>query len=109
MPASARSSPSSHVVRVVLAPARLLERVRGRRRLGLIVAYALIAAAIGVMAWRESRLIGLPDIGEPFDPAPVLALRIPDDENAFVLYRQASARARRDGTIERRIVGGPWP
>jgi hypothetical protein len=36
------------------------------------------------------QLWGLPDIGDPFDVAAFRSFTIPDDRNAFVLYRQAA-------------------
>ena len=42
--------------------------------------------------WWSIQLVGLPDIGEPFDVEAFRAFRIPDDRNAFVLYRQAADR-----------------
>ena len=42
--------------------------------------------------WWAAQLWGLPDIGDPFDVASFHAQTIPDDRNAFVLYRQAAAR-----------------
>ena len=41
--------------------------------------------------WWATQLLGLPDIGEPFDVKAFQAFTIPDDRNAFVLYRQAMA------------------
>jgi len=42
---------------------------------------------------------------------PLLSFRLPDDQNAFTLYRQASEKAKRNEVIERRILNGPytWP
>ena len=42
------------------------------------------------LLWWSIQLVGLPDIGEPFDVAAFRSFRIPDDRNAFVLYRQAA-------------------
>ena len=39
--------------------------------------------------------LGLPDIGDPFDVEAFQGETIPDDRNAFVLYRQAAALFRR--------------
>jgi hypothetical protein len=88
-----------------------LERSRGRRRLVLAFAYSLIVLLVGVLFWRESRLAGLPDVAIPFDTKRLLALTVPDERNAFVLYRQAGLKLKRDQTIERRIFGMPyaWP
>jgi hypothetical protein len=101
----------SKVLRPVLAPARWLERARGRKRLALVVFYCIVVCAIGLMLWRQSRLAGLPDVGDPVDAAPLYALRVPDEQNAFVLYAKASAKAHRDSAIEKRLLGGTyaWP
>ena len=42
--------------------------------------------------WWSIQLVGLPDIGEPFDLAAFRSLAIPDDRNACVLYREAADR-----------------
>jgi hypothetical protein len=98
-------------VRVILLPATSLERSRGRRRLALISLYTLIIIGIGVLLWRRSRLAGLPDVPAPFDPKPLLALSVPDDRNAYVLYHEARLKLKRNQAIERRIFGGAyaWP
>ncbi len=59
----------SVLISILLAPARAIERTRGWRRRGLLVVYALIAAAILIPLWRRSQLAGLPDALEPFDVA----------------------------------------
>jgi hypothetical protein len=99
------------LMRLVLAPARVLERTRGRRRIALAMLYTLIIAWVGLLGWRTSRLEGLPDLGEPFDTRALRALRIPDDRNAFTLFAQAAAKARFSDFIERRYVSGAykWP
>jgi hypothetical protein len=99
------------LVSVLLAPAAWLERARGRKRLALGFFYALIIVGCGVLLWRQSRLLGLPKIADPFDTRPLLALAVPEDENAFVLYREAKAKSRRSEGIERRIFNTPyaWP
>jgi hypothetical protein len=52
---------------------------------------AIIPAA---WLWWALELWGLPDIGDPFDVAEFHAKAIPDDRNAFVLYRRAAALLR---------------
>ena len=54
---------------IALAPFRAIERTRGRRRLGLLVLYGLIAVVIWALLWRRSQLAGLPDVGALFDVA----------------------------------------
>ena len=94
--------------RMLLAPLLWLERSRGRRRAALATVYVLLVATAGVLLWRTSRLAGVPDIGDPFDTRPLRALRVPDDRNAFVLYRQAVGRLQRDPSIERKVLNGPY-
>jgi hypothetical protein len=94
---------------LVLAPALWLERARGRRRLVLASLYLLALAAAGALAWRASRLNGLPDIGEPFDARPMLDRRVPDDRNAYVLYRKAHEALHNDPDVEKTLYGGATP
>ena len=98
-------------LRLLLSPLTLLERSRGRRRLALVAAYTLVVAAVVALAWRESRLVGVPDVGDPFDAAPLRALRVPEDRNAFTLYHRASLQLKKNLDIERRICNTPyvWP
>jgi hypothetical protein len=56
------------------------------------VVLVLLALMAGPPLWWSIQLVGLPDIGEPFDGAAFRALTIPADRNAFVLYGQAAAR-----------------
>ena len=58
-----------------------------------LAALGLVGLAL-LLTWRATTLIGLPDIGDPFDVAAFVAHSVPDDRNAFVLYRQASDRMR---------------
>ncbi|MDB5353491.1 MAG: hypothetical protein JWN86_4738 [Planctomycetota bacterium] len=75
---------------VLLAPLRWLERTRGWRRRLLIVLYLFVGMILGVLIWRSTSLNNLPDVGDPFDvEAFVLASRVPESEDAFVLYRKA--------------------
>ena len=60
-------------------------------KIGLRVVLGLVALSV-LVAWRVSSLGGLPDIGDPFDVAGFADLQIPDDRNAFVLYKQAVAK-----------------
>jgi hypothetical protein len=85
---------------------------RSRRR--VLTTLAMLAAMIAALPlWWSIQLMGLPDIGEPFDVAAYRALTIPDDRNAFVLYRQAadrlksldSMRSKDESTNPR----DPWP
>jgi hypothetical protein len=64
---------------------------RSRRRIWGLVSM-LLAMIAGPPLWWAIQLVGLPDIGEPFDVEAFHAATIPDDQNAFVLYRQAASR-----------------
>jgi hypothetical protein len=108
------SIPTSRLPRwlgVLMAPAFCLERTRGRKRIALACLYAAILAGVCVLVWRASRLNGLPDIGDLFDPAPLLTLSVPEEGNAFTYYRKASAKAKRSHAIELRLFNQPysWP
>jgi hypothetical protein len=59
-----------------------------------ILAVAMVVVAVGVVLSRAVRLIGLPDVGDPFDVAEFRALNtLPEKRDADVLIRQAAARA----------------
>ena len=73
---------------LLLAPLRWAGKSR-RRVFGTVV--FLVALVAAPPLWWMTQLVGLPDIGEPFDTAKFRAVTIPDDRNAFVLYRQAAA------------------
>jgi hypothetical protein len=62
-------------------------RSRPRTRRGLYLALGL-AGLTAAITWRATSLDGLPDIGEPFD-VEAFCRPIPDESNAFVLYREA--------------------
>lgn len=88
-PGSARPN---RLLALLMAPAHGLERARGRKRLVLVAFYLAILAVVGLFIWRELSIVGLPDVGEPFDVAAALKEEVPDAENAFVLYREAKSR-----------------
>ncbi len=54
-----------------------------------ILGLALGSLVLAALAWRLSTLWGLPNIGDPFDVAAFVSDRVRDEDNAFVLYRQA--------------------
>jgi hypothetical protein len=85
----ARPPLGDRLLHALLLPAHLIERARGRRRLLLLFAYALVLVPVMGLAWRELQLVGLPDVGDPFDTAKFAAREVPDDQNAFVFYRRA--------------------
>ncbi len=91
----ASTTRGSLLLKIVLSPFRAIENTHGWRRLGVLIGYVLIAFAIGAFLWRQTRIASLPDVGEPFDTAAYRsAARVPDDRNAFVLYRQAALHYR---------------
>ncbi len=51
-----------------------------------------LAGASAFLTWWTTTLSGLPDVGDPFDVAAFADQPVPDEENAFVLYRQAVGR-----------------
>ncbi|MGO9466661.1 MAG: hypothetical protein ACLQIB_54185 [Isosphaeraceae bacterium] len=74
-------------VRLLLAPFRWIGQSRRRVWCTFLVLLAIVA---GPPLWWATQLWGLPDIGDPFDVAAFRAMTIPDDRNAFVLYRRAA-------------------
>ncbi len=98
-------------LRYVGAPFRWF--FRSRRRV-LTAAAVLLAMLVAPPLWWSIQLMGLPDVGEPFDVAAFRAIRIPDDRNAFVLYRQAAAvlKPLKSSGTPAGLSGrqlGPWP
>jgi hypothetical protein len=75
-------------LKYVFAPFRWFFRSRRRVLTTAAVMLAMIAAP---PLWWCVQLLGLPDIGEPFDVKASRSFAIPDDRNAFVLYRRAAA------------------
>ncbi|MHC5541196.1 hypothetical protein ACYOEI_23490 [Singulisphaera rosea] len=73
---------------LILAPFRWVGKSR-RRVWGVIL--AALATLAAPPLWWATQLVGLPDIGDPFDVRAFQAETIPDDRNAFVLYRRAVA------------------
>ena len=83
-------------------------RLRQLRRAVLALAFLLACGAAGVMVWRSVSLIGLPDVGDPFDVAAEEAMAIPEDRDAFAYLRRAEGRLGRMPEIERSVrVAGP--
>ena len=75
--------------RLIVVPFRWIGRSKRRICIAILTVLATIAAPV---LWWWTQLWGLPDIGEPFDVAAFRAFTIPDDRNAFVLYREAADR-----------------
>jgi hypothetical protein len=70
----------------------LVRRGRQLLRLMLVLVLGLLFMAGALEAWRGASLIGLPDVGDPFDVAAFRAFRIPEEPDAIVLYHQAQAK-----------------
>jgi hypothetical protein len=86
---------------LIAAPFRWI----GRSRRRILVAWLMVLAMIAAPPlWWVTQLWGLPDIGDPFDVAAFRAFTIPDDRNAFVLYRQAAAVLKPDSDFEKRTT-----
>jgi hypothetical protein len=89
-----------------------LRRWLGRRArqllwLTAILAVATVVIAAGVILSRATRLIGLPDVGDPFDVAAFRTREtLPADQDANVLIRQAAAKvSKRPPAVAVRQVG----
>jgi hypothetical protein len=74
-------------LRYVVAPFRWFF---GSRRRVLSAAAVLLAMIAAPPLWWAVQLLGLPDIGTPFDVRGFRSFAIPDGRNAFVLYRKAA-------------------
>src|SRR3954454_20040041 len=64
-------------------------RLRILRALCGLALVGLLATAFTVGAYRTVRMLGLPDVGDPFDPPAPRPTSTPDSENADVLYKLA--------------------
>jgi hypothetical protein len=82
-------SRSFRTLKYLAAPFRWLFGSRWRV---LTAATVLAAMIVTPPLWWATQLFGLPDIGDPFDVRAFQSLTIPDERNAFVLYRQAADR-----------------
>jgi hypothetical protein len=69
-------------------------RARQLRIVALILAATLVIGACGVMLRRATSLIGLPDVGDPFNVAAFRAIRVPEEQDAFALFRRAADKLR---------------
>jgi hypothetical protein len=92
MASTSSVSRSFPTLRYLAAPFRWL--FRSRRR-AWTAAAVLLAMLVVPPIWWSLQLFGLPDIGEPFDHRAFRSFTIPDDRNAFVLYRRAAALLKR--------------
>ncbi len=75
--------------RIVLAPARLIDRSQGIWRTLVIAAYLMATLLIATFSYRQTQLLSLPDVGDPFNVSEFLAFSIPDDQNAVLPYLEA--------------------
>ena len=92
-------------LRYLAAPFRWL--LQSRRRV-LAAAGVLLAILLTPPLWWSIQLAGLPDIGEPFDRDAFRSFKIPDDRNAYVLYRQAAALLKPLKPSARSVAFSPW-
>jgi hypothetical protein len=72
---------------LLAAPVRWVGQSRRRILAAVLLILAIMASP---PAWWAMQLIGLPDVGDPFDVAEFQKSTIADDRNAFVLYAQAA-------------------
>ena len=70
----------------------LRKRLRQFSRAALVLAIGFALATTALTIWWLNSLNGLPDIGDPFDVAAFRAFSIPEDENAFTLFRRANEK-----------------
>jgi hypothetical protein len=89
MTLSATLSRNFPTLRYLVAPFRWVLGDRRRRRTAAAILLAMIAAPV---LWWNIQLIGLPDIGDPFDKPAFRSLKIPEESNAYVLYAEAARR-----------------
>ncbi len=75
-------------LRLIAAPFRWI--VKSRRRVWCVI-LILLWMVTAPPLWWATQLMGLPDIGDPFDVEAFRAKTVPGDRNAFVLYGQAVA------------------
>jgi hypothetical protein len=75
-------------------PVLIFRWVTKTRRRVCCILLVLLAILAAPPLWWEAQLIGLPDVGDPFDVAAFRSRTIPDDRNAFVLYNQAAAQVK---------------
>jgi hypothetical protein len=61
----------------------------------LILVLGLLFMAGALEAWRGASLIGLPNVGDPFDVAAFNDFRMPEEDDAIVLLRQAQEKLTR--------------
>ncbi len=62
---------------------------KSRRRIW-VASLILLAMVMGPPVWWTMQLLGLTDVGDPFDVQAFQAFTIPAERNAYVLYHQAA-------------------
>jgi hypothetical protein len=83
-------------------------RARQLLRITLALTFVLVCVVVGLLIWRAASLLGLPDIGDPFDLAAVGAAGVSDDQDAFVYFRRARTRLGRMPDPSREVArAGP--
>jgi hypothetical protein len=83
-------------------------RARQLSRVAVVLAFVLACGVVGVLIWRSASLLGLPDVGDPFDGAAVDGVAVPADRDAFVFFRRARARLRPMPAMPRSVmIAGP--
>ncbi len=91
----------------------LARRTRQFLRVLLVFVIGLLFLAGALEGWRGAHLIGLPDIADPFGVAAFRSLRIPRDQDAFVLFRQAEQKLTRMPGLPSAVLRlgpvVPWP
>ena len=91
--------------------AYLVRRTRQLGRLLTVLAIGLLFMAAVLEVWRGASLLGLPDVGDPFDVAAFRAFGIPPEKDAVVLFHQAQEKLSpmpKLSSDERRLGPGPW-
>ncbi len=63
---------------------------KSRRRVWASIAIPLLTL-VAIPVWWSLQLVGLPDVGDPFDFESFRATSIPDERNAILLYQRAAA------------------
>ena len=71
---------------------------RSRRRIW-VARLTLLAMIVGPPVWWTIQLLGLPDIGDPFDVQAFRAFAIPDDRNALCALPPGDNLAQAVGTV----------
>lgn len=101
MPTTSAVARNFPTLRYLGAPFRWFFRSRQRV---MTAAAVIVAILLAMPLWWSIQLMGLPDIGEPFDVEAFRTFTIPDDRNALVLYHRAADRLRPIEAMDRAKV-----